>query len=53
MFHKGSLLDDPAGLLQGTGRYIREITAEQAIQQPAAVNSLLHSALTHQADLLD
>ncbi|MCM6775928.1 DUF1801 domain-containing protein [Nocardia sp. CDC159] len=52
VFHKGVLLDDPERLLTGSARYVREVTAEQAIRNPAAVGSLVHSALTHQTDLL-
>ncbi|WP_378740712.1 DUF1801 domain-containing protein [Nocardia brasiliensis] len=53
VFHKGALLDDPNGLLTGSARYVRELTAERAIGCPEAVHALIRSALTHQTDLLD
>jgi hypothetical protein len=53
VFHKGALLDDPDGLLTGSARYVREIPAEQAVERPRAVSSLVRSALEHQTDLLD
>lgn len=53
VFHKGALLDDPDGLLNGSARYVRELTAEQAIRHPEAVHALIRSALIHQTDLLD
>jgi hypothetical protein len=53
VFHKGALLEDPEGLLAGSARYVREITAERVIERPAAVHALIGSALDHQTDLLD
>lgn len=31
VFHKGVLLDDPANLLEGQGRYLRHVTYERAV----------------------
>ncbi|MBF6332150.1 DUF1801 domain-containing protein [Nocardia transvalensis] len=53
VFHKGVLLDDPDGLLTGSARYVREIPAQRAIGHPDAIRALIHSALTHQTDMLD
>lgn len=53
VFHKGSLLDDPERLLIGSGRYLREIPAEEATRRPDAVDLLLHSAIAHQTEMLE
>ncbi|AXB48417.1 hypothetical protein A4R43_11960 [Amycolatopsis albispora] len=53
VFHKGVLLDDPAGLLAGSGRYVREIRAGVALDHPDEVRALIRSAIDHQTDLLD
>ncbi len=47
VFHKGSLLDDPAGMLQCEGRYVRE----RAVGDPEAFTALVRQALAHQTDL--
>jgi hypothetical protein len=52
VFHKGVLLTDPAGLLAGDGRYIRQVSYEQAAAHPDAVAALVREALTHQTDML-
>ncbi|MBN6039175.1 DUF1801 domain-containing protein [Amycolatopsis sp. 195334CR] len=51
VFHKGVLLDDPAGLLAGSGRYVREIPAGIALDHPEEVRALIRSAIDHQTDL--
>ncbi|UJW30925.1 DUF1801 domain-containing protein [Saccharothrix sp. AJ9571] len=53
VFHKGVLLDDPAGLLTGSGRYVRELTASAALAHPEQVRALVREAITHQTELLD
>jgi hypothetical protein len=53
MFHKGALLDDPAGLLQGDSRYLREIPFERVMEHPNAVTALVREAIAHQTDMLD
>jgi len=53
VFHKGSLLDDPAGLLQGQGRYVREILHDRAAADPEAVTALVRQAIAHQTDMLE
>ena len=52
VFHKGSLLDDPAGLLRGDGRYLRHVTYDDAVAHPEAVAGLLRQAIHHQTDML-
>lgn len=53
VFHKGALLDDPEGLLVGSGRYVREVSAEEARRCPDAVRGLVRSAIAHQTDMLE
>jgi hypothetical protein len=51
VFHKGSLLDDPAGVLQGEGRYLRQLPHDQAAADPEAVTALVRQAIVHQTDM--
>ena len=53
VFHKGSLLEDPANLLQGAGRYLRQIPYDQAVAHAEAVTALVREAITHQTEMLD
>jgi hypothetical protein len=53
VFHKGSLLDDPAGLLEGEGRYLRQVPYERAAKDPEAVTALVRQAVARQTDMLD
>ena len=53
VFHKGSLLEDPANLLQGEGRYLRQIPYDQAAAHPEAVTALVREAIAHQTEMLD
>jgi hypothetical protein len=53
VFHKGSLLDDPTGVLQGDGSYVRQIPYDQATADPEAVTALVRQAVAHQTDMLD
>jgi hypothetical protein len=53
VFHKGSLLDDPAGLLEGEGRYLRQVPYERAAKDPEAVTELVRQAVARQTDMLD
>ena len=53
VFHKGSLLDDPAGMLQGDGRYPRQLPYDRAAAGPEAVTALVRQAIAHQTDMLD
>lgn len=51
VFHKGSLLDDPAGLLEGEDRYVRQIPHDRAAADPEAVTDLVRQAIAHQTDM--
>lgn len=51
MLHKGALLDDPGGLLQGDGKYLRQIPLEEAAAHPEAVGELVRQAVAHQTDM--
>ncbi len=51
VFHKGSLLADPAGLLTGDGKYTRQVTAARALAAPDDVAGLVRDALAHQTDM--
>ena len=53
VFHKGSLLEDPADLLQGEGRYLRQIPYDQAATHPEAVTALIREAIAHQSEMWD
>jgi hypothetical protein len=53
IFHKGSLLVDPAGLLQGAGRYLRHLPHAHAVAHPEAVTALVCQAIEHQTDMLN
>ena len=53
MFHKGSLLRDPGGLLQGTGRYLREVPYVVVEEAPDALAALVREAVRRQTDMLD
>lgn len=51
LFHKGSLLDDPAGVLEGEGRYLRHVPHHPAVANPKVVTALVHQAILHQTDI--
>lgn len=53
MFHKGALLDDPARLLRGEGRYLRQIPHAQAVEHADRVTALVRDAIAKQTDMLD
>lgn len=53
VFHKGVLLDDPSGLLQGTGRYVRQVPHGAATADAEATAALVREAVAHQTDMLD
>jgi hypothetical protein len=53
MFHKGALLDDPARLLRGEGRYLRQIPHALAVEHPDRVTALVRDAIAKQTDMLD
>ena len=53
VFHKGVLLDDPANLLEGQGRYLRHVPYERAVDRPEGVTGLIMEALEHRTDMLD
>jgi hypothetical protein len=53
MFHKGALLDDPAQLLRGDARYVRQVPHAAAVEHPKEIAALLHEAIAHQKDMLD
>lgn len=52
VFHKGTLLADPAGLLDGDARYVRQVRLERATAHPEAVTAVVRDAIAHQTDLL-
>jgi hypothetical protein len=51
VFHKGSLLEDPAGPLEGDARYLREVSYDRAAADPAALTALVRQAVLHQTDM--
>jgi hypothetical protein len=51
VFHKGSLLEDPGGLLRGGGRYVRQIPYADAMANRARVGELLRAAVKRRTDL--
>lgn len=51
-FHKGALLPDPAGLLHGEGRYVRQVPHETAMSHPREISALVQQAAAHQTDML-
>ncbi|HZO27313.1 MAG TPA: DUF1801 domain-containing protein [Chloroflexota bacterium] len=53
VFHKGALLRDPDGLLQGESRYLREIPYDAAAAHSKAATALVREAIVHQTDMLD
>ena len=53
VFHKGALLEDRSGLLDGDGRYVREIPLAEALRQGDGVADLVRSAIRHETDMLD
>ena len=52
VFHKGALLADPEGLLEGDDRYIRRIPHRTVVEHPDAVVALVRDALAHRTDML-
>lgn len=53
VFHKGVLLDDPAHLLEGQGRYLRHVPYQRAVDGREGVTRLLMEALEHRKGMLD
>jgi hypothetical protein len=53
VFHKGVLLADRSGLLDGSGRYVREMPLAAALQNRDDVVDLVRGAVQHETDLLD
>jgi hypothetical protein len=53
VLHKGSLLDDPARLLEGEGRYVRQLPYERAAENPEAITALVREAIGRQTEMLD
>lgn len=51
LFHQGALLDDPAGLLDGDGRYLRGLPYAQARLDPGAATALIRQALARRNDM--
>jgi hypothetical protein len=52
VFHNGGLLDDPEGMLTGTGLCLRQVPLSIAMERPAAVINLVRSAIEHETDTL-
>ncbi len=53
MFHKGALLADPARLLRGEGKYLRQVPHDRAVAAPEEITALVREAIAHQHDMLD
>jgi hypothetical protein len=53
VFHKGVLLEDRSGLLDGSGKYVREMPLADALQNRDGVTALVRSAVQHETDMLD
>jgi hypothetical protein len=53
VFHKGVLLEDRSGLLDGSGRYVREMPLAAALQNRDDVTALVRSAVQHETDMPD
>lgn len=53
LFHKGSLLADPDGLLEGDGRYLRQVRHDVALANAEAVIRLVQDAVNHQMDMIE
>ncbi|MGH3315492.1 MAG: DUF1801 domain-containing protein [Nocardioidaceae bacterium] len=53
VFHKGVLLEDRSGLLDGSGRYVREMQLAAALRHREDVTALVRSAVQHETDMLD
>jgi hypothetical protein len=53
MFHKGALLDDPANLLRGEGRYLRQVPYATAMAHQEEIAALLRQAIEHRTDMLE
>ena len=53
VFHKGALLDDPEDLLEGEGRYTRDVPYAAAAQHPDAIAALLEQAADRRTEMLD
>jgi hypothetical protein len=51
VFHKGSLLPDPADLLIGDGKYTRQLPAKQALATPDEVATLIREAVARQREM--
>ncbi len=51
VFHKGSLLPDPHGLLTGEAKYTRQLPAKQALTTPDEVATLIREAVAHQREM--
>jgi hypothetical protein len=51
VFHKGALLQDPQGMLEGSGSYLRDLPLARAKDAPEAVTALVRSAVSHQTDM--
>jgi hypothetical protein len=51
MFHKGALLDDPARLLRGAGRYLRQVPHSAAMAHQAEITALVRQAIERQTDM--
>jgi hypothetical protein len=52
VFHKGALLDDPAGMLEGEGRYLRQSAYDRVAADPEAAAALVRQATVRQTEML-
>jgi hypothetical protein len=53
VFHKGVMLEDRSGLLESSGRYVRELPLAVALRNRDDVVDLVRSAIQHETDMLD
>jgi hypothetical protein len=44
---------DPLGMLEGDGRYLRQVRHDAATAHPEQVMRLAHQAIIHRTDMLD
>lgn len=51
VLHKGALLEDPDGVLDGDGRYLRELPLDRALARPDATRAVIRSAIAHQTEM--
>ena len=53
VFHKGSLLDDPEGVLEGDGKYLRDVPYADAVARSDSLATLLRQAAERRTEMLE